>query len=183
MVYAAAKFTGKNGKEYILRSPQEQDAEKLLAYLKQVAAETEFLLSSPEEIDFTVSDEEGFIRHYSEDQSSLLISAFDGEKIVGNASLCCVMNKRKTRHRAALGMAVLKSEWGQGIGRKMLTELITFAKQAGYEMLELEVADNNTAAISLYQKSGFTVCGQRPKAFKLKNGESCGELLMIRSLT
>lgn len=183
MQYSAENFTGKNGKEYIFRSPQVKDAENLLAYLKETATETEFLLSYPEEINFTVSDKENFISRYLEDQKSILLSVFDGGKIVGNASLSCVMNRQKTRHRATLGMAVLKSEWGQGLGTKMLTELIAFAKQKGYEMLELEVADNNTAAISLYQKSGFTVCGRRPKAFKLKDGAYCGELIMVLDLT
>ena len=148
MQFPREEFAGKNGQIYILRSPDISDAAKMIAYLKATAAETEYGLSYPEELDFSVKDEEDFISLYSADKKSLMISAFVGEHLVANASLSCVMDKQKTMHRATFGMAVLKSEWGQGLGEKILSELIAFAKQAGYEQLELEVASSNLRAVS-----------------------------------
>ena len=52
-----------------------------------------------------------------------MISAFDGDRLVGNASLSCVMDRKKTLHRATFGIAILKSDWGQGLGKKILSEL------------------------------------------------------------
>ena len=170
------------GTDYTLRSPELADAEKMIDYLKTTASETEYGLSYPEELDFSIKDEEDFISHYSEDKGSIMISAFDGDRLVGNASLSCVMERKKTLHRATFGMAMLKSDWGQGIGRKILSELIAFAKQAGYEVLELEVAANNTSAVNLYKKMGFVVYGERPLSLKLKNGEYYDELLMVLNL-
>lgn len=182
MLYPKEEFIGKNGICYTLRSPELADAEKMIEYLKATAAETEYGLSYPEEMNFSVQDEENFIAHYSEDQGSIMIAAFAGDRLVGNASLSCVLDKKKTRHRATFGMAMLKSEWGNGLGKKILSELIAFAKQAGYEFLELEVADTNTTAVKLYQKMGFLIYGERPCSLKLKSGDYYDELLMVLDL-
>lgn len=182
MLFPAENFIAKNGISYTLRSPELADAEQMIAYLKTTAEETEFGLSYPEELNFTIKDEEDFISNYAADQGSIMISAFDGERLVGNASLSCVMDRKKTLHRATFGIAILKSEWGQGLGKKILTELIAFAKQAGYELLELEVASTNTSAINLYKKLGFVVYGERSLSLKLKSGNYYGELLMVLNL-
>ena len=182
MLYKEEDFHSKNGKIYTLRSPSPADAVDMLSYLKQSAAETEHGLSYPEELDLTVQEEESFIAGAAADPGRIMISAFDGEKLVGNASLSCVINRKKTAHRAEFGIAILKSHWGQGLGGKILSELIAAARQAGYEQLELEVVATNTAAISLYKKLGFKVYGQRPNSFKLKSGAYSDELLMALDL-
>ena len=183
MLHTQEIFIGKNGTSYTLRSPELADAEKMIAYLKATAEETEYGLSYPEELNFTIKDEEDFIAHYASDKGSIMISAFDGDRLVGNASLSCVMDRKKTLHRATFGIAILKSDWGQGLGKKILSELIAFAKQAGYETLELEVASNNTSAINLYKDLGFVVYGERSRSLKLKSGAYYGELLMVLYFT
>ena len=182
MLFHEEEFIGKNGKSYTLRSPRPEDAEKMLAYLKATAEETEFGLSYPEEMGFTVEDEVNFIENYSTEKGSIMITAFDGEELIGNASLSCVMERKKTFHRATFGIAILKKHWAQGLGRKILSELISFSKTAGYEFLELEVAANNISAVNLYKSLGFQVYGQRPCSLKLKNGEYYDELLMVLDL-
>lgn len=182
MRFSKEEVTGKNGIRYTLRSPETEDAEKMIEYLKATAEETEFGLSYPEEMDFTIQDEENFITHYNEDPRNIMISAFDGDRLAGNASLCCVMDRKKTLHRATFGIAIRKSDWGQGLGEQILRALIAFAKQAGYELLELEVASSNTSAIRLYDKLGFVVYGERPCSLKLKNGDYYDELLMVLEL-
>ena len=182
MLFPAENFIAKNGISYTLRSPELADAEQMIAYLKATAEETEYGLSYPEEMDFTLKDEEDFITNYAEDKGSIMISAFDGDRLAGNASLCCVMDRKKTWHRATFGIAIRKSDWGQGLGKKILSELIAFAKQAGYERLELEVAAENTTAVELYKRMGFVVYGIRPRSLKLKCGAYYDELLMVLDL-
>ena len=80
MLFSEEKFVGKNGVSYSLRSPELADAEQMIAYLKTTAEETEFGLSYPEELNFTIKDEEDFISNYAADQGSIMISAFDGER-------------------------------------------------------------------------------------------------------
>lgn len=182
MLYKEEAFTGRNGKIYTLRSPTAADAEQMIAYLKSTGEETEHVLSYPEEMDFSIQDEEDFINNAAANEGSIMISAFDGNRLVGNGSLLRVYNKKKTMHRAEFGIAILNSDWGQGLGGKIVSELIAAAKQAGYEQLELEVVATNTAAISLYQKLGFKVYGERPNSFKLKSGAYSNELLMVLDL-
>lgn len=182
MLHPKEEFIGKNGKCYTLRSPELADAGKMIDYLKASAQETEYGLSYPEELDFSIRDEEDFISRFSTDSGSIMITAFDGDRLVGNASLSCVMDRQKTLHRASFGIAILKSDWGQGLGGKILSELIAFAKRAGYELIELEVAAVNTAALELYRKMGFTVYGERPRSLKLRSGDYYDELLMVLDL-
>ncbi len=182
MLYKEEAFTGRNGKIYILRSPTAADAEQMIAYLKATGEETEHVLSYPEEMDFSIQEEVDFINHANSGPGSIMISAFDGNSLVGNARLSCILDKKKTAHRAEFGIAILKSHWGQGLGGKIVSELIAAAKQAGYEQLELEVVATNAAAISLYQKLGFKVYGERPNSFKLKSGAYSNELLMVLDL-
>lgn len=182
MLFPAQSFTGKNGAEYTLRSPEAADAGQMLHYLKTTAAETDYGLSYPEEMNFSVQEEESFIAHYAADSGSLMISAFADNLLVGNASLACVMDRQKTAHRATFGIAILKSEWGQGLGKKLISELIRFAGQAGYEMLELEVSSANLPAINLYKQLGFVIYGERPRSLKRKGGSYYSELLMMLDL-
>ncbi|WP_373212255.1 GNAT family N-acetyltransferase [Ruminococcus sp. 5_1_39BFAA] len=182
MLYKEEKFIGKNGSQYILKSPEISDAEKVIHYLKTSAQETEYGISYPEEMDFSIKDEEDFITRFADDKKSIMISVFEGDTLVGGASLTSVLDKRKTRHRATFGIAMLKSAWGQGLGYKILSELIAFAKKAGYEQIELEVVSSNLPAINLYKKLGFVVYGERPRSFKLKNGNYSDELLMVLAL-
>ena len=112
-----------------------------------------------------------------------MISAFENGVLVGNALLSGVFDRKKTLHRAEVSIALLRGAWGQGLGRKLLSELIGFAKQAGYEQMELEVTATNLSAVSLYKKFGFVVYGERPRSFKLKDGTYSNELLMVLDLT
>lgn len=182
MLYPREKFTAKSGKTYILKSPEKSDAKQMIDYLKATASETEFGISYPEELDFSIKDEEDFINKFSSGKSSIMISVFDGNILVGNASLSPVLDKKKTSHRAEFGIAMLKKVWGQGLGYKVLSELINFAKIADYEQIELEVSSCNTPAVSLYKKLGFVIYGIRPRSLKLKNGGYYDDLLMVLKL-
>jgi len=182
MIYPKEEFTGRSGRIYTIRSPEKDESEQMLAYLLTTAEETEYGLSYPEELTLTVADEEAFITRCAEGSGSVMISAFDGDRLVGNASLFGVMDRKKALHRAEFGMAILKSHWGEGLGRKLLTGLVACARQAGYKQLELEVAACNERAVNLYKSLGFTVYGERPRSLRLKNGEYLDEYLMLLEL-
>lgn len=47
---------------------------------------------------------------------------------------------------------------GQGIARQLVTELLTFAKLAGYHTMKLDTLSTMTDAIGLYRSFGFTEC-------------------------
>lgn len=53
----------------------------------------------------------------------------------------------------------------QGIGSKLLEELINLAKKTNFKTLTLEVNENNNSAIHLYEKFGFSTVGVRKKYY------------------
>ncbi|MBS1709161.1 MAG: ribosomal protein S18-alanine N-acetyltransferase [Armatimonadetes bacterium] len=53
----------------------------------------------------------------------------------------------------------------QGLGRKMLVELLLHAQEKGVTCATLEVRAGNAAAIALYEDLGFHSCGVRKKYY------------------
>ncbi len=59
-----------------------------------------------------------------------------------------------------------KSYRNHGIGTKLLEHLINISKEKHLSSLTLEVNENNTPAISLYEKHHFQKIGQRKNYYK-----------------
>ena len=92
-------------------------------------------------------------------------------------------NRIKTRHKAGIGIALLKEYWGLGIGSGIFTEIIKSAQSRdGVELLELNVIEGNERAISLYKKFGFEIVAEIPDAIRLKDGTSLKEITMMKKL-
>lgn len=159
------EITLKNGKTAVLRNGTEADGSAVLENFNATHAETDYLLSYPDETTFDASQEGRFLSKKEVSPNEVeLIAIVDG-KIVGTAGIDPVGAKYKVRHRAEFGISVLQEYWGLGIGTALLEACISCAKQAGYTQIELTVASENTAAISLYKKAGFVEYGRNPKGF------------------
>ena len=65
------------------------------------------------------------------------------------------------KHRAGLGMGVLRSHRGRGIGRALLVACLDKARLSGIRRVDLEVRADNEAAIWLYESMGFTREGRK----------------------
>ena len=89
----------------------------------------------------------------------------------------------KIRHRADLGITISKAFWNQGIGTRMLEEMIGIAQmRKEVRQVELEFVEGNTRARHLYEKMGFRIVGEHPAAIRLKDGTMLKEYLMIREM-
>lgn len=66
------------------------------------------------------------------------------------------MNNPRQSHRGGLGMGLIASHRGQGLGSQLLEKTLAHAKSFGLEKVELDVYSTNTVAIALYKKFGFT---------------------------
>jgi ribosomal protein S18 acetylase RimI-like enzyme len=71
------------------------------------------------------------------------------------------------RHAGRLGMGLLPEYRGQGLGRRLVTQAIGAAREAGIERIELEVFASNEPAVALYQALGFVAEGIKRRARKL----------------
>ena len=92
-----------------LQSPEESDAEALIALMKQVLDETPYLACSSEEFDMTVEDERRFLRARADDPRDAFLAAWSGGRPVGTVSVRAVGAKSRERHRAMLGICLLRT--------------------------------------------------------------------------
>lgn len=182
MIFDDKQIILKDGSTAILRSPRIEDAEKLLNYIKKSCGETDFLARYPEEWNTTIEQEEAWVNRLRSSPHTLGITCYVDGEVAGN----CEINFRsglKTSHRATIAIAILKDYWNLGIGSAMFEELVAAAEaQPAIEIMELEFIEGNDRAKALYEKFGFRIVGERPNAFKLKNGRLLKEYFMQKEL-
>ena len=154
------------GQELLVRNASASDARALRDVMQRTHAETDYLLSYPDEQSV---DEEQEARSLAETEHSNneveLVAVVDG-KIVGSAGVSAVRSRRKVAHRARFGISILKEYWGMGIGRVLMEASIDCARQAGYTQLELEVVADNERAAALYRRAGFEEYGRNPRGYR-----------------
>lgn len=68
----------------------------------------------------------------------------------------------------------------QGVGAALVKELEMQLTARGISELLLDVADDNTAALALYEKTGFVRQNRRKAYYKRKNGPPVDAILMRR---
>lgn len=172
----------KKGRDVLLRSAEEKDAEALIDYMKITAVETPFLLREPDEISLTIEQEQAFIKAKKDSENELLLIAETGGRHIGNASLMSAGGFKRYRHRCEIAIALYQEYCGLGIGKAMLEMVLDIAKKAGYEQAELEVIANNKPAIALYEKLGFQKYGTFPDNMKYADGSYVDAYWMMKKL-
>ena len=158
-------ITLRNGKECCLRNGIESDGQAVFENFNLTHAQTDFLLSYPDENSFDATQESQFLKGKSDSANEIEILAIVDDVVTGTAGIEAVGTKYKVRHRAEFGISVAKEFWGWGIGRALMDACIECARSAGYVQLELNVVADNVRAISLYEKAGFVEYGRNPKGF------------------
>ena len=129
-------------------------------------AQTDYLLSYPDESAMTAEQEAQFLKEKEESENEIELLAILGGSVVGSAGFGCVGKQEKVKHRAEFGISVDKAYWGLGIGRALMEACIECARKAGFVQMELEVAAENEKALALYKSVGFKEYGRNPKGFR-----------------
>ena len=156
----------KDGRTCIIRNGTQQDAQEVWDNFVLTHGETEFLTTYPEEVTFTLEQEENYLNQKEKsDRDAALLAEIDGV-IAGTAGIDNINAAEKTRHRASFGISIAKAWWGLGIGRALTEACIECARKAGYLQLELEVVADNYRAAELYKSVGFIEYGRNPKSFR-----------------
>lgn len=79
--------------------------------------------------------------------------------VLGGLRACLIGSLLRRQPKAAEclldGIAVAANARSLGIGARLLTTAISFAKGNGYSRLRLDVVDSNTRARALYERQGF----------------------------
>ena len=159
------KIVLKNGKEALIRNGDGPDGAAVFENFNQTHAETDYLLSYPDENSFDPEQEAKFLEAKTNSPDEIELVAIVDGKVAGTAGIEAVGKKYKVKHRAEFGISVLREYWGLGLGKALAKACIRCAKEAGYVQLELNAVAENERAMSLYRSLGFEEFGRNPKGF------------------
>lgn len=155
-----------------------EDADAILQYLKQIGAETDNLTFGAEGLPFTIESEAAYISQIENSCDDIMLIAKEDGKIIGNASLSRL--PRRMKHRGDFSVSVLREYWNKGIGSQLLLNVINFAKENSFEVIDLQVRSDNLPAIHLYEKFGFKKVGTHPAFFKIDNEEISFDYMCLK---
>ena len=156
----------RDGRTCVLRNGDAQDGQALFDNFMLTHAQTDWLLSYPDENSMNAAQEAAFLKEKAMSPNEIeIIAEIDG-RVVGSAGIERVGHKDKVKHRAEFGISVDKDCWGLGVGRALTRACIECAKAAGYLQLELQAVEANERAVALYRSEGFVEYGRNPRGFR-----------------
>ena len=86
-------------------------------------------------------------------------------------------------HVASGNYMVADGHRGAGIGRALIEDSLTWAREAGFRAMQFNaVAESNTSAVGLYERVGFVTVGRVPGAFRHPEHGDVALLVMHRPL-
>ena len=170
----------KDKRTCLLRSPDERDAEAMISYLRQASEETHFMARYGKEINISSEKEANILKEIADSSKQIMISAFLEGTLAGNIGIYPVSPHIKMKHRASMGLAVLRQYWNLGIGSSLIAEGLVLTEKMGFSQIELGVYSDNVKAQSLYQKFNFETWGTIQNAYCLEDGTYYDEIMMGR---
>ncbi|HND33822.1 MAG TPA: GNAT family N-acetyltransferase [Myxococcota bacterium] len=121
------------------------------------------------------------LRQRLSSRSRFYWGAFEGGRLLGTVGLDCEQRKKNAHKATVVGMYVAREHSGHGLGRALLSTLLSEARHRGLEVLVLTVTEGNHAAIHLYESLGFCSFGLEPRAIQVQ-GRAYAKLHMILEL-
>lgn len=174
------RLVAKDGTEFGIREPTSADAKAMMRYINSVIREKKsgIIMDRP----VTLKQEEEWLKARLEEirkrTTVILVAEVDG-KIVGN----CHVSRHpwKEKHRAAIGIALVREARGKGIGQVLMKETMELSakRMAGLESFDLSVLEYNDRAQALYRSLGFFEVGCIPRSMK-EGEEYSDEKIMVR---
>lgn len=151
---------------YIIRSIELDDARDVIGLYQQLFAETDYMLYGQNENNVSVQSFRKLISKWKvENSGTMLIAIINGE--IGGAIAIMGSTIPRKKHCISIKMGVLEKFTNYGIGTALMTEAENWARTRNITRLELSVMKSNQKAISLYQKFGFVIEGERKKSVKI----------------
>lgn len=95
--------------------------------------------------------------------SPRLVLKSNSGSIIGWAALSPVSKRPVYRGVAEISIYIDVNQAGQGLGKKLLTELIKQSESTGIWMLQAATFPENEASVRLHEKLGFRLVGRREK--------------------
>lgn len=152
-------FQLKNGEEVFIREALPNDAQQIIDFYNLVGGETDFLSFGKDEFTTDVAAFQTTIQKTQQLQGSIMYLAIANDEIISIATIDSPLKKR-VQHVGTLGIVIRETHTGLGLGKKMMNELIEWARTNGVtEKITLLTREDNETAIQLYKKLGFETEG------------------------
>lgn len=162
--------------EIQVRQARVEDAAGLAAAQRQIAQVPGRLASTPAEI-LDAALAERIARLATCPTGTFVVAEVAGQ-IVGHA-LLDPLKLAVTAHVVDLTMAVHEGHQGQGVGRRLLSHLLDWARDnPRVARVELRVRSTNTRAIALYRSLGFVEEGRMRRRIQIAPGQYLDDLVM-----
>lgn len=153
----------------IVRQAQEEELKEIINLrLELVKAYPEsFLISYEESQEITPEA----WRKWFFSKNFILWVAEDKGKLIGMVG-CSLGKYQRNKHQVLISaLGVLPAYLGQGVGKALMTELISWVKkQRLIKRLQIDVYSDNQRAYSLYKKLGFKEEGVKKKYVQKPDG-------------
>jgi ribosomal protein S18 acetylase RimI-like enzyme len=160
----------------VIRQAKTFDAEALVRAEREITLNPGHMILQPHEIDDGQCRDK--IEQLSDHPRGVYLVAEIDKAVIGHA----VLDPQKLeaiQHVALMMTAVHPGHQGHGIGQKLTTALIEWAKsRTPLEKIELQVRSTNAPALSLYKKVGFQEEGRRLRRVKLADDQYIDDVLM-----
>jgi hypothetical protein len=151
-VQQAKQVRLKDGRPALIRQAVPDDAQAATDFVNVVTSEKKYLLR--ERATWTIEEERRTIAAADGKDSVFFVAEIGGR--FGGMITLTRGRWPKNAHVAELAMSCLQDCRGVGLGTALLARGIEWARSVGVRKLTLEVFANNTRAMALYRKLGFT---------------------------
>ncbi len=178
------KFKIKDGREILLRSPEEDDWEKVRDFLEHIKMESKNTYQFPGQPVLTQEKAEARIRDYTASAKKMIVNAIYENRFIAQMDfgpVHLIEDHPWLKHNCYFGMTVLKEFWQQGIAKKLLETLEREAKKMGYIYIRAEVRESNERGVKLYTNFGFEITGTK-KEFAYIDGEYHNDLYISKKI-
>jgi putative acetyltransferase len=161
--------------DYVIRRATPGDAAALVELGRAVSSEPQAWLIT-EGGWRNVGEERRYLRAARRSRHAAVFIAENDHGIVGRLSVARDSHPASP-HVADLGLMVAASHRRRGIGKALLEQAVTWARESQVEKLELHVFPHNEPAIKLYEQFGFEREGLRREHFR-RGGDRVDAVLM-----
>lgn len=152
----------------LVREAKIADAAAFQAFVADLFGESLSVIFEHSEIP-TIKKQKEFISKLAAQPTSCLFLAFNQEQLIGVLDLHGLPNPQRA-HCATFGMSVAKQFRNHGVGRALVESMLEFAKGTDIlSRIELEVFENNSVGIHLYEKMGFRHEGRKRAGVRVKD--------------
>jgi phosphinothricin acetyltransferase len=156
-----------------IRRAVPDDAAEIAALLATVAAER---VHSAIDRAWTVEQERSYLESLSP-REVIYVAVDERPEIVGLQILDRWSSLESMAHVGQVGTFLLPLHRGRGVGHQLWTATASFAREAGYRKLAIQVRGTNTRAQRFYFGIGFRECGRLTRQVVI-DGKEDDEVLM-----